>query len=274
MKKIVLLISVVCLSLSLCISATALNAGKVSVTYDGVMLYENQNLLINGVTYVPFRNFFGNTAGLDIIWDGDSRTAIARTEGLDIYAQNGSEYILANGRYLYSANKNIIDNGTMYVPIRPAVKALGGSVEWYSPGKCAEVYSGDEYIEDADSFYDETDLYWLARIINAESAGQPLHGKIAVGNVVLNRVRSSSYPDTIYDVIFDTNFGVQFTPTMNGAIYNEPNEESVMAAKICLEGYSLNDEIMFFINAKTASSLWVSQNCIYVMKIGDHDFYM
>ena len=57
--------------------------------------------------------------------------------------------------------------------------------------------------------YSENDLYWLSRIIEAEASGESFSGKIAVGNCVLNRVKSSEFPNTIYDVIFDKNHGVQ-----------------------------------------------------------------
>ena len=89
---------------------------------------------------------------------------------------------------------------------------------------------------DPSASYDENDVYWLARIIEAEAGGESGEGKLAVANVVLNRVASGSYPDTIYDVIFDTKYGTQFEPTSNGAIYNTPSEESIEAAKRALSG--------------------------------------
>lgn len=76
--------------------------------------------------------------------------------------------------------------------------------------------------------YNADDLYWLARIISAESRGESLDGKIAVGNVVLNRVASSDFPDTIYGVIFDDRWGGQFEPVRNGTIYQTPTEDSVL----------------------------------------------
>ena len=113
----------------------------------------------------------------------------------------------------------------------------------------------------------------MAKIINAESGGEPFLGKIAVGNVILNRDESDEFPESIYSVIFDNKNGVQFTPTVNGAINNEANEESVLAAKICLEDSSLSDDIVYFLNEDLAESKWIVENCRYVMTIGEHDFY-
>ena len=125
----------------------------------------------------------------------------------------------------------------------------------------------------ADSFYNADDLYWLSRIISAESKGEPLKGQIAVGNVVLNRKRSSSYPNTVYGVIFDRKHGTQFSPVAFGTIYQTPTASSIIAAKICLEGYSLSNDILFFVNPKLATSTWIERNRIYEFTIGNHHFY-
>ena len=121
--------------------------------------------------------------------------------------------------------------------------------------------------------YNENDLYWLSRIISAEARGESLEGQIAVGNVVLNRVRHASYPSTIYGVIFDRKHGTQFSPVSMGTIYRTPSESSVIAAKICLEGYSISDEILFFMNPRIATSNWISKNRPFAFRIGNHDFY-
>ena len=57
--------------------------------------------------------------------------------------------------------------------------------------------------------YDDHDLYWLSRLIEAEASGEGYIGKVAVGNCVLNRVLSKDYPNNVVKVIFDRNYGVQ-----------------------------------------------------------------
>ena len=128
-------------------------------------------------------------------------------------------------------------------------------------------------IRSGDSFYNSDEVWWLARIIHAESEGEPMLGKIAVGNVILNRVNHKDYPNTIYGVIFDKKHGVQFTPAANGAIYNTPGQDSITAAKICLEGYSLSNRILFFMNPRIATSNWISKNRPFAFSIKNHDFY-
>ena len=194
-------------------------------------------------------------------------------ENLQMNVSDGEVYWEANGRYLWCENGVFVENAKAYVPLRTAAKALGADVQWDAVEFAALVTTGTAPIASGDRFYISDEVYWLARIIHAEAGAEPFRGQIAVGNVVLNRVRSELFPDTIYSVIFDTKNGVQFTPTVNGMIYREPDEEAIIAAKICLEGYSISYEILYFLNQALAENLWVPRNRPYVMTISGHDFY-
>ncbi|MBR3894382.1 MAG: cell wall hydrolase [Clostridia bacterium] len=164
-------------------------------------------------------------------------------------------------------------NGHMYVPIRPLARAFEEDLTWNASARCVELKTVGETRAIVPASYNSNDVYWLSRIISAESKGEPLRGQIAVGNVVLNRVRSRSYPNTIYGVIFDRKHGTQFSPVSFGTIYNPPSESAVIAAKICLEGYTLSDEILFFMNPRISTNNWISKNRPYAFTIGNHDFY-
>lgn len=125
----------------------------------------------------------------------------------------------------------------------------------------------------ADSEYDYEDLYWLSRIISAEAKGESFTGQIGVGTVVLNRVRSSQFPSTVKSVVFDTKYGTQFTPVANGTIYNTPTQSAVVAAKMCLDGYTLSDSVLYFLNPSISTSSWIQNNRKYAFKVGNHEFY-
>ena len=159
----------------------------------------------------------------------------------------------------------------MYIPAEAFAKAVGLTL---SVRNGAVSLSGDvKALMAASEYYREDEVFWLARIIHAESSGEPLIGKIAVGNVVLNRVRSAYYPSTIYGVIFDRKYGVQFSPVANGAIYNTPSYASRLAAKICLEGFDLSKGAFFFLRPELSSSSWIPDSREYVFTVGKHDFY-
>ncbi len=140
-------------------------------------------------------------------------------------------------------------------------------------GRSVSVRSGSGYIESGDEFYDADILYWLSRIISAESRGEPLLGQIAVGNVVQNRVRSDEFPDTYRGVIFDRKWGVQLTPVANGTVYDAPAEISVLAAKICLEGYTVSDEVLYFYEPAASTSSRIGDNREFAFRIGCHVFF-
>ena len=85
-------------------------------------------------------------------------------------------------------------------------------------------------------------------------------GKIAVGNVVLNRRDRDEFPDTVKGVIFDRRCGIQFSPAYSGSIYNTPREESVIAAKLCLDGANVAGESLYFTPIKRAETCWAARN--------------
>lgn len=203
-----------------------------------------------------------------VSWTGG--IASVRCEGLSLEAVPGQKWIVANGRYLYVPGGVRIQDGRVLVPVRVLAEAFGARVEWNGETGLISVFSGDRVPMAA---YSEDELYWLSRIISAESRGESLEGQIAVGNVVLNRVRSREFPNTIYGVIFDSRWGGQFEPVRNGTIYQTPTALSVIAAKLCLEGADVVGESLYFLDPTKASNFWTTQNRPYVTTIGVHDFY-
>ena len=257
-------------------SASAAPAGstKTSVKVNGRQVLAGDVFTYRGDTYVPMFRFSAWLGKFQYSYDYKTKTAKINGENLAISATEGKLYIEANGRYFYTSGEVMLDNGEMYVPIRPIVKALNSYVYYDDKVGQYVVSSGDSrLLRSGDDFYRADEVLWLARIIHAESQGEPIRGKIAVGNVILNRVRSSQFPNTIYSVIFDKKYGVQFTPSVNGAIYNTPNAESVIAAKICLEGYSISNDILYFVNPKLAPNSWASKNRPYAFTIQNHSFF-
>jgi N-acetylmuramoyl-L-alanine amidase len=129
-------------------------------------------------------------------------------------------------------------------------------------------------VEKNASDYNSGDLYWLARIIEAEAGGECYQGKVAVGNVILNRVNSQEFPNTIYNVIFEYYGNIpQFSPVANGTIYNTPSQESINAAKDALNSVRPVGNSTYFFNPNKSKSSWIIKNKSYVCKIGGHAFY-
>ena len=249
------------------------NASNVGVYRAGEKILDGECAIINSVTYVPLRAFAENADAQSVSWSQSTRTATVKKNGAEIKIKDGASYVEANGRFFYAPTKIININDRLFVPIRAISPALSLDVEWDAKTKSVLVTDSAAALVSGARFYNETDLYWLARIISAEAAGEPLAGKIAIGNVVINRKNSPAYPNTVYGVIFDRKYGTQFSPVSFGTVYNTPTAESIIAAKICLEGYSLSDKILFFVNPKLATSNWISNSRPFVFRIGNHWFY-
>lgn len=234
--------------------------------------YSGNAYLIGSVTYVGIREFSMYMGASSVSWDSSVKTATVKSDSLTVKAKSNDPYIIANDRYLWAASGIIIRNGTMYVPLRTMAKAFGCSVSWNAKVFAAYV-SGSSALQSGRSFYNNDSVYWLSRIIHAEASGESLLGKVAVGSVVLNRVKSPEFPNSIYSVIFDKKNGVQFTPTANGAINCTPSAESIIAAKLCLDGATISEKALFFINEALAQSSWVSENRKFIVTVGNHKFY-
>ncbi len=250
------------------------NSYRMNVNINGRDVLGGQVFGIGSTTYVPMFKFCDWLGVFSYSYDKSHGVATVSGKGLQISAAEGALYIVANGRYFYTVDEILEINGVIYVPIRTLTKALNSRIEWSNTDNEYKVYSGDtSRLKTAAQVYNNDEIYWLSRIINAEAGGESLQGKIAVGNVILNRVRSSQFPNTIYSVIFDKKFGVQFSPTANGAIYKTPNTESIIAAKMCIEGYSLSTDVLYFFNPKKSPTNWISQNRQFAFKVGNHAFY-
>jgi N-acetylmuramoyl-L-alanine amidase len=244
---------------------------EISVSVGGKMLKE-RGRLINETTYVPLRSA-SEISGATVIFDARNRTATVILDSLQLTVTDGSYIAEANGRILLSKTPSVIlDDGRMYIPVRTLAKALSLEVVW-TPPSSVRLEGTPRGLVSAEDYYRSDDLYWLARIINAESRGEPLLGQIAVGNVVLNRKRSKDYPNTVYGVIFDRKYGVQFSPILDGSIYMTPTYSAILAAKICLEGVSVSDKILFFMAPDKAVSSWIINNRQYAFTVENHYFF-
>lgn len=107
--------------------------------------------------------------------------------------------------------------------------------------------------ESGESDYDE-DLYLLASIIHGEARGEPYEGQVAVGAVVLNRVASPDFPNTIAEVIFQPG---AFDAVEDQQFYLTPNETALNAARDALNGWDPTNGALYYWNPVTATSRWI-----------------
>ena len=259
------------------LSVSGIKSKTVS-SYSSVSIYVNgraeayKGRLISGTVYIPIRRFTEANTSARVSYNSVSKTLSVSGSGHSISVSDGAYVFYASERALFAMTPSVVlSDGNMYVPANTLCKAF--SLSSRESGSAIYISGSASPLLSASRFYREDEVYWLSRIINAESRGESLLGQIAVGNVVLNRVKSPLYPNTIWGVIFDKKYGVQFSPILDGSIYQEPGYTSILAAKICLEGFSLSDNVLFFLYPRASTSSWIPRTREYSFSIGKHDFY-
>ena len=288
-KKLKTLCALICtaaIMLTMCLSVSGIFLEGANINtatsagFEDVPVYLNGRFMGNalksgGTSYVPIDSFCENilAQNCSLRWDSDESTLTVASDSFELSLDLMLHYISINGRCLYLSGGVYNIDGTVYVPIRPIAAALGVSLSLANreDGLLIRLnYREGSSIESGETFYNSEDLYWLSRVIYSESGNQPLTGMIGVGNVVLNRVKNSSFPDSVYDVIFQQG---QFSVVDNGMIYSTPSEQAVIAAKLCLEGCNTVGDSLFFLNPEISSSAWFDSCRIFRMSIGEHYFY-
>lgn len=112
------------------------------------------------------------------------------------------------------------------------------------------------------------DYYLLARIISAESRGEPYSGQVAVGAVVLNRVEHPSFPDSVAGVVYQPG---AFTAITDGQINESISESSYRAAKDALNGSDPSGGAIYYYNPDKTSNRWIRTRPV-ITRIGKHLF--
>lgn len=217
-----------------------------------------------GVTYVPLRALLNALGDWTVWWDSGAGQAAAVSGGNSLRADPAANTVAVNGTRL--PGRVTVERGVTYVPLRLVCEALGCRVEW-------DPYLAGAAVTTAGADYDAGELYWLSRIIYAESGAESMTGQIAVGNVILNRVKSDRFPDTVEDVIFDRQDAVQFEPVGNGRVYQTPSAQSVEAACRALDGENVVGSALYFYAPALSQGTWINANCTYRQTIGCHRFY-
>lgn len=216
-------------------------------------------------------------AGLNMIWSEDGGALTLSVPGVVLTGLKGDGYFEADGRYIYAPDGWLVRGDVLYLPSDAVERLFGVEVNVseehdrleLSTEDLAVISGGANYYE---LNYDADLLYWLPQIITAEAKFEPLAGQIGVGNVVMNRLNSPDFPDTIFEVIYDMEHTIQFEPISTGGIFMEPTEQATIAAYLCLEDCSTVGDCLYFVNPEYGSG-WFDSSLELVETIGHHNFY-
>lgn len=241
-----------------------------------------------GHVLVPMRAFF-EAAGAEVYWDAASRTVRAFTGERTVTLQVGNSEASISGRSVALDAPPRIINDRVYVPLRFATDALGGEVSWNGERRVATVNlkrpvdgavvaiptgattpASPASEEDLLALYSPEEIDLFVRVVNAEAYGESFEGKVAVAAVILNRVRSNRFPNSITEVLLAPN---QFGVVNNGQVNRSLHPDSRPAVIRALNSDDPTGGALYFTNLSTTPNYGFWSRLEIVARIGRHTFF-
>ena len=250
MRKLILMILVIASMMTF----SPLHALEVetSVTLNGHYIQgETNHLLINDRVYIVARTLT-DALGYEIEWfEESSQVKISSPEKDVLLTIDQTEAFINQESYRMEVAPFILD-GRTYIPLRMVSEVLSCEVRWDQSTYTVHLQKENHQVHESQIYnrpYTDEDLLWLSRIVEVESDFNSIPMKIGIANVVLNRVNDPRFPNTVYDVIFDAEYAVQFPPAHKASFLSvEPSYLSILSSKKALEGVNNVGESLYFNN--------------------------
>ncbi|HHV29982.1 stalk domain-containing protein [Acetivibrio mesophilus] len=229
---------------------------------------DNWPYIKDGRTFVSVR-FIAEALGAKVEWNEEKKKVVIKDDYnyIELFIGSNESYINAVKQVMDASPE--ISNGRTMVPLRFVSETLDCSVDWNQTTYTVSINKEGIKVPEECVYkrsYTDDDLMWLARIVTVEARGMSLEGKVAVANVVLNRVKSPSFPNTVYDVIFQRG---QFPPAYKSGFKElVPPDECIVAAKMALEGVNNIGTCLYFNNRP-----FTSRSGSFYKKIEGEYFY-
>lgn len=194
---------------------------------------------------------------------------------LSYYGSRGTEVInIQDKLYKWGYYKGIVDGiygyetykAVKYFQAKNGLKADG--IVGPDTLRALALPTGQRTSSSGSSYSYRNNVSLLAHIIHGEARGEPYKGQVAVGAVILNRVKSSKFPKTIAGVIYQPG---AFDAVSDGQINLNPNKNAYNAARDALNGWDPTNGCLYYWNPSTATSNWIWSRPI-VTQIGKHVF--
>lgn len=194
----------------------------------------------------------------------------------DLNIASGDDYCTVDSRYLYCPAGYRVTQGRFYLPADAVERLFGLQIKFDGTRADADtsrmqlLRGGLEYYT---THFPADDLFWLSHIIFSEARWEPRDGQIGVGNVVLNRVADSHFPDTVKEVVLEDQPTFQFSPVETGEVMEEPDEFAMISTYLVLEGYQTVGDSLYFVNPDRGDGSWFEKDLTPTVTIGLHHFY-
>lgn len=235
-------------------------------------LFKNEEtvLLRDGTLYGQFDDW-ADRFELTTVWNDDAKEAVLYLNE-DVYAfKPDAASVRVNEEEQEMRMATFSKNGRLYVPLYYLAEMMDMQIEWDSKMQQLSLTTTIPILEAHEIqktiSYTDADVIWLARIAETEAKGGSIDKKTAVANVVVNRVKSSRFGNSILEVIFAKG---QFTVTKRPGFKSiVPSEASMIAARRALNGVEIAKDCLYFNNRPFS---WINPNRLYRVIEGDY-FY-
>ncbi|AGC67201.1 copper amine oxidase domain protein [Thermoclostridium stercorarium subsp. stercorarium DSM 8532] len=224
----------------------------ITVKINGTPIYTDTNPYVKeDRIFVPVR-FIAEALNMNVEWIPDEKKITLSDDEDTIQMWLDSNLLIVNDEEILMDVNVEGFNGRIMVPVRYLAEIKGFEVKWDDYTYSVELNKEGVEVPASSVLnrsYTDDDIIWLARIIHVEARYLSIDAKVAIANVVLNRTKHPDFPDTVYDVIFDSKYGKQFPPAHTAAFRQlKPDESCVIAAKMALEGINNVDKCLYFNN--------------------------
>jgi len=264
-------IKVLVLTLFACMMLAGMSfASDVLVSVNNQLLNHDDMVITESGKAYGLVSEFTSRMGVEVKWLQTAKMAVLTVNDDYVSFQMNSNIVIVNNETFEMNGNAFMREGRLYAPLDTLLKQLGATYTWDQDLLYAQITGAQLTVDPAEvrkNNFTPEDVLWLARIINAETNGASLDKKIAVANVVLNRVASPRFPNTIYEVIYQRG---QFPPAYkSGFATSEPVELSILAAKRALMGVVVAKESLFFNNRPFTSKA----DSFYKLIEGDYFYF-
>lgn len=266
MKFKILLFTIIA---ALSISGVAF-AGETYVSINDTLITDNDLVIEASDVLYGSAAAISDRMGLDYTWHDSANLLVIEVDGSYISYALNTDLVNTNNKYENMGLNTIAVNNRLYVPLDSLAEKLGFTYtwdkDWFKVNLASERLTFSQG-EIRTLEYTEEDVLWLARIVNVEARGGSVNKKIAVANVVLNRVKSDRFPNTIKEVLFQKG---QFPPAYYSYFAtSEPVASSFEAARRALMGEIVAENCLFFNNRPFKSKA----DDFYKLIEGDYFYY-
>jgi len=201
-------------------------------------------------TMVPIRTVVEALGPEEVVWNEEDRSVTIVVGDKSMIFKIDSMSYWVNGVEKTMGVAPVIVNERTMLPLRIIAEELAFNVNYNPLIRTVAINNPTAVVSQdllATNQYNYEDILWLARIVRVEAYSIGYEAKLAVANVVLNRVKSGRFPMTIKEVIFDTKYSTQFPPAHRDSFLTlEPDLESWAAAKNALDGNNNIGQSLFF----------------------------